>query len=38
MAISGNPEIEYWLVGAYDDEAQSDQTQQFVEEGIWVNG
>jgi 5-methylcytosine-specific restriction enzyme B len=31
--------INYWLVGAYwDDREQADQTQRFVEEGIWENG
>jgi 5-methylcytosine-specific restriction enzyme B len=31
--------INYWLVGAYwDDRDPADQTQRFVEEGIWENG
>ena len=31
--------VNYWLVGAYwDDKDPPDQTQRFVEEGIWENG
>jgi len=28
----------YWLVGAYDPSNDEDQTQRFLEEGIWQNG
>ena len=34
-----NPDVDYWLVGAYWDGADpQDQTPRFLEEGIWENG
>lgn len=34
-----NPEIGYWLVGAYwDDQEAPDQTDRFLSEGVWENG
>ncbi|MBL8090805.1 MAG: AAA family ATPase [Anaerolineales bacterium] len=32
-------DINYWLVGAYwNNQEPSDQTQRFLEEGVWING
>ena len=38
MPASLEKDIGYWLVGAHDSDRNKDNTKEFVEKGIWVNG